>query len=112
MGRCPEDGQTVFFEASEDDVVDFFLEVETPVFCCRIAHVCGTVYAIYTPEVSDAFQNIAREASRLFDESYYEIVCDESKFMTWRNEQVWLADLPSGREGKRMIAEMESHLFQ
>ncbi len=112
MGRCPEDGQTVLFEATSDRAGDFFIETETSAWLARLAHVYANVYAIYTPELSCDFTRIAREASCLFGESYYTIVSDEPAIEVWKDGQLWIAKIPPGRKGRQTIRQIETSIFK
>lgn len=102
MGRCPEDGQAVLFEATGDQACDLFCDLRTDTWVCRLAVVCADVHAIYTPELSPDLTPLAADVSRQFGEAYYELVCDEPTAMVWRSGELWLTRIPGGRRGRQL----------
>ena len=121
MGRNPEDGQNVLFEASENEAVDFFAQIETSQieaagYSCRLILVRGSVYAIYTNFAwGEEIRNVACDASIRFNESYFEYEHrDESSFAFWKQGQVIFADddLPMGNKGERLKNEIQNQAFQ
>ena len=58
MERSPKDGQTVLFEADDEDQAgDFFIEVETPL-PSRLVIVSHKIYAVYSSDCRFNFVEI------------------------------------------------------
>jgi len=111
LGRCPEDGQTVFFEATEELALEFFVQQSPDVWTFRLARVCADLFAVYTADRSDALVQVAREASLVFGVAYYELVCDENLIGAWRNGELWMEHPPSGRLSKANQRKLKETLF-
>ncbi|TWU44691.1 hypothetical protein Poly51_59600 [Rubripirellula tenax] len=111
MGRCPEDGQTVAFETSTDRAFDLFCELTTNTWVCRLAVIHHNVHAIYTPEISPDFKQIAADVSRIFDYAVYELVCDEPIFQVWKNGNIWIPEIPEGPITRKHIEQLKGMVF-
>lgn len=112
MEQSAKDGQTVLFEADDEDQAgDFFIEVETPV-PSRLVIVSHKLYALYSSDCRFNFVEIARQASARFGYAFYEFVSDESDFSFWRDGKVLLHPHgPVGRGGRKQIQEAQRELF-
>lgn len=110
--RSLKDGQTVLFEAEDEDQAgDFFIQVTTPL-PSRLVVVTHKIYAVYSSDCGFNFVEIARQASAQFGDAFYEYFSDESDFSFWRDGQVLLHPHgPVGRGGRKQISATQKQVF-
>ena len=111
MGRCPEDGQTVVFEASADQALDLFCDLQTAPSICRLAALHQTVYAIYTPLIGCELEQIAADASRIFDYAIYGLVCDFPVLQVWKGGSIFIKEIPGGHFNRSFRKQFGSTIF-
>lgn len=112
MEKRSKDGQTVLFEAADEEQAgDFFIDIATPV-PSRLSIVSHNLYALYSSDCRFNFMEIASQASVRFHDAYYEFVSDESDRSFWRDGQLLLHPHgPQGRRGRRLIQETHEQMF-